>query len=85
MKKFTIVEITDWEKDFQMMNGDSSHMPESDILSKCAEEYESKVENNEWPGLPFSCEAASEDEALDKYNETVCPYDYIRAIDADFA
>lgn len=85
MKKFTIIEITDWEKDFQMMDGDSSHMPESDVHFKYAEEYKSKVEEGKWPGLPFTCEAESKDDAIDKYNSAVCQYDYIQAIDADFA
>lgn len=84
MKKFTIVEITDWEKDSHMMAGDSCHMPESDILLRYANEYKEKVEEGKWPNLPFTCEAEDEDEALDKYNETCGRFDYIRAIDAEF-
>ena len=84
MKKFTIVEITDWEKDSHMMAGDSCHIPESDILLHYANEYKTKVEEGKWPNLPFTCEAEDEDEALDKYNETCGRFDYIRAIDAEF-
>lgn len=84
MKKYTIVEITDWEKDDHMMTGDMCHMPEADVYRFYADEYEKKIENGNWPNLPFTCEAESEDDALDKYNETCGRFDYIRAIDAEF-
>lgn len=81
--KIKILEITDWEKDDWMMAGDSCHMPESEVLSAYAKEYEEKVENGNWPNLPFTCEAENEDEALEKYNEKCGRFSYIRAIDAD--
>ena len=83
MARFKIHEIIDWEKDDWMMAGDSSHMPESEVLKGYAEEYEKKVERGEWPNLPFECEAKDEDEALEKYAETLGRFDYIRPIDAD--
>ena len=83
MARFKIHEITDWEKDCCMMECDSSHMPESKVVKRYAEEYEKKVERGEWPNLPFECEAKDEDEALEKYAETMVRFDYIRPIDAD--
>lgn len=84
MKKFTIVAITDWEKDSHMMDGDACHIPLSDVLFKEANEYREKVEEGKWPNLPFTCEAESKEDAIEKYNNASCEYDYIRAIDAEF-
>jgi len=83
MPKFTIVEITDWERDEHEMAGDGCHMPESEILYRLAKETEEKVENNKWPGLPFTCETEDEDAALEKYRMKFCDGDYIVPIGAD--
>ena len=83
MARFKINEIIDWEKDYWMMAGDSSHMPESEVMKGYAEEYEKKVEGGEWPNLPFECEAEDEDEALEKYAESLDGMGYIRPIEAD--
>ena len=83
MARFRIYGITDWEKDEHMMEGDMSHMPEHDVLRLYADEYEKKVENDDWPNIPFECEAKDEDEALEKYQSEVCEYDYIIPTGAD--
>ena len=82
--KITILDITDHEKDDAMMSGDASHEGWASVNELYAEEYRRKVENNEWSGLPFTCEADTIEEALDIYNESVCQYDYIKATDADY-
>lgn len=81
--KITIIGITEHWVDDQMMSGDASHEGWTDVNHLYAEEYERKVNNNEWEGLPFTCEADSIDEAIDIYNERVCEYDYIKALNAD--
>jgi hypothetical protein len=82
--KYKILEITDWEKDVTEEMADSGHISDGDIMRLELEEYEKKIENGEWPGLPFVCEAKSESDAIDKYNEKFCDGDYYRATDADF-
>ena len=83
--KFTILEITDWEEDEQMEAGDLCHMSEGDVMRIRLDEYEKKIEGGEWPGLPFTCLAEDADEAIQKYNDKFCDYDYYKAVDADFA
>lgn len=82
--KMTIIEITDWWEDTAAEDGDASHMGDGDVMRLKLEEYESKVENGKWPGLPFTCEAKSEDEAIRKYNDKFCEYDYYKAVSAEF-
>lgn len=83
MAKFTITDITEWTRDDHEMAGDSCHMPESDVYYRLAAEMRKKVEEDEWPGLPFTCEAEDEDEALEKYRRKFCDGDYITPCDAD--
>lgn len=80
----TITEITGWLEDTAAEMGDASHMSDGDVMRLKLKEYERKVEGNEWPGLPFTCEAESEDEAIEKYNEEHCGSDYYKAVDAEF-
>lgn len=82
--KFVITDITDHVVDDAMMDGDASHEGWGPVNSLYAEEYERKVDGNEWDGLPFACEASSIDDAIEKYNDAVCEYDYIKADGADF-
>ena len=84
MAKWTIVEITDWYEDEHMEAGDVCHMSEGDVMRFKLDDYEKKIENGEWPGLPFTCEADSAEEAIDKYNLKHCNYDYYKATDAEF-
>ena len=67
--------------DARLRNGARSYFIIEFINS---DEYERKVEENEWPGLPFTCEAESEDEAIEKYNNKHCDYDYYKAVEAEF-
>ena len=83
--KYTITEIVDWEKDTREMDADYGHMSEGDIMRRELNEYEEKIENGKWPGLPFECEAEDEDEALEKYNDECCGGDYYKATEAEFA
>lgn len=82
--KITIIGITEHWEDEPMMHGDASHEGWASVNELYADEYRRKVENNEWDGLPFTCEADTIDEAIDQYNETVCECDYIKAVDADY-
>lgn len=82
--KYKILEITDWEEDVTEEMADSGHISDGDIMRLKLEEYEEKIENGEWPGLPFECESESEEEAIDMYNEEFCAGDYYKAIGADF-
>ena len=83
--KFTILDITDWWEDAQMEAGDSCHMGEGDVMRLKLKEYEDKIEGGKWPGLPFTCLAENADEAIQKYNDKFCDYDYYKAVDADFS
>lgn len=84
MSKYTITAITDWWEDTAAEMGDASHVGDGDVMRLKLDEYERKVEENEWPGLPFTCEAESEDEAIEKYNNKHCDYDYYKAVEAEF-
>ena len=80
-----IIEITDWEKDYQLIEGDASHEGDQAVRNLVAEEEDKKLYSNEpWLiGLPFECEAKDKDEALDLYNEKHCNYDYLKAINCE--
>ena len=82
--KMTIIEITDWWEDTAAEMGDASHVGDGNVMRLKLEEYEKKVEGNKWPGLPFTCEAESEDEAIEKYNEEHCGSGYYKAESAEF-
>lgn len=82
--RYKILEITEWCEDHHMEAGDACHMSEGDVMRHKLDEYEKKIENNEWPGLPFVCEAESKEEAIEKYNAKYCDYDYYKAVDAEF-
>ena len=82
--KITITDITDWEKDYAKIAGDMSHEGDAPVEGLVAEEMEKKVENNDWTGLPFICEANNIDEAINIYNSTCNEFGYIRALNADY-
>lgn len=82
--EMTITEITGWYEDRHMEAGDTSHMSGGDVMRHRLSEYEEKVEGGKWPGLPFTCEAQSEDDAISKYNDKFCEYDYYKAESAEF-
>lgn len=83
-KKWIILDITEWYEDTQMEAGDLCHMSEGDVMRAKLDEYERKMEKGDWPGLPFTCEASDADDAIQKYNDKFCKYDYYKAEDADF-
>ena len=82
-KYFRINEITDWEEDYHKMEGDASHEGCREVQTLLEEERVKKIDNGEWEGLPFICEAENEIVALEKYNEKFCKNDYIKAVVAD--
>jgi len=82
--KMTITGITEWVEDEHMEMGDASHIGDLEVMKLKVAEYEKKVENNDWPGLPFTCEADSKEDAIDQYNEQCCKYNYYLAEEADF-
>lgn len=83
--KIIINEITEWEKDNALINGDASHEGDQKVRDLIAEEEDKKLYSSEaWNlGLPFECEAENKDEALDLYNEKYCKYDYLKAVDCE--
>ena len=83
-KRWTILSITDWYEDLYLEAGDSSHMSKGDVMRVKLDEYEKKIEHNNWPGLPFTCTAEDADDAIQKYNDKFCEYDYYKAVNADF-
>lgn len=85
MKKFTIVEVTDWEEDNFLIDGDASHEGVRAVQSLLEEERESKIDKGEQKGIPFTCEAETEEEAIEKYNSSVCEFDYLKAESVEFA
>ena len=83
-RKFKIIAINDWYEDRHMEDGDACHMSEGDLMRARLSEYEEKIEGGKWPGLPFECMAEDEDEAVQKYNDAHCDYDYFKATEAEF-
>lgn len=84
LKKFKITSIYGWEEDRHMEDGDACHCSEGDVMRKRLHEYEQKIENYDWPGLPFECTAEDERDAIGKYNKAHCEYDYFLATEAEF-
>ena len=82
-KWFRINEITQLEEDSRAMRGDVGHISDRDIQRWLEEERVKKIDNNECAGLPFICEAENEEEALEKYNEKYCEFDYLKATEAE--
>jgi hypothetical protein len=82
--KITLTDIIGYYEDERAIEGDASREGYGAVKRQVAEEWERKVEENEWEGLPFTCEADTEDEAIELYNEEYCRYDYIKAAEADF-
>lgn len=82
--KMKIIEIDDWELDEHEMAGDSSRMSDHDIDELKVDEYNRKIENGEWPDLPFECDAEDEEDAIEQYNNECCCGDYYKAASAVF-
>lgn len=73
MAKYVIYDILDWERDRWRIAGDRSRMPEDELLEPLAKELE-RAEADDWPGLPFECEAESEEDAIGQYADQECYY-----------
>ena len=94
--KIRITEITEWEKDEQVIAGDASHEGDAPIRRLVFEEYEAKVDGDTWAEkargtiLPFDYEAEAEDEdeaaeeALAAFAEKHCDGDYLQPIECDW-
>lgn len=82
--KYTIIEVTDWVEDDALMAGDASHEGDRAVQSLLEEERVRKIDHGKADGLPFTCEAESEEEAIDKYNEQICDGDYLKAEAVEF-
>ena len=80
MKQFTITEIIDYVRDESLIAGDKSHENPRDVDEVIDTEIEAKTGyNGSWPGLPFTCDAENEDDAVAQYNAECCAGDYILA------
>ena len=84
MNKYTITEITKWEEDSHMMDGDASRIGWREVDRILEGERVSKLDCGNVLGLPFTCEADSLEEALEKYNDAYYLYDYLKASECDF-
>lgn len=82
--KYTIIEITEWTEDSALVAGDASHEGDRAVQMLLEGERASKLDFGEAKGLPFTCEAESEEEAIAKYNEQFCDGDYLKAETAEF-
>lgn len=84
MKHYKITDITEWDVDRAMIEGDSSHTGANyNILLGEAEEKIEALNTEGGAGLPFFCEASDKEEALDKYNEAHYRDEYVKAAVAD--
>jgi len=82
--KIKIIAITEWWEDHQQILGDASHEGDREVESLVEEEKVKKIDENKADGLPFVCEAEDVEDALQQYNDTVCEYDYLKAIECDW-
>lgn len=82
-RTFTITAIIDWTRNEALIAGDKSHENHHDVDELINEEIKTKIDDGMWPGLPFTCSAANEDDAIDMYNDMCCPFDYIIATGAE--
>jgi len=82
--EFTITEITEWDEDRWLIDGDSSRENPRTVRRLVEQEREEKEEGEWTKGLPFTCIAENFDDALDQYNQKFCEYDYLKAIDAEY-
>lgn len=83
--KFIITEVLDWELDEHEMAGDSSRMPDHEIDELKVDEYNRKIEEGNWPDLPYECDAEDEEDAIEQYNSDCCRGDYYKATEVAFA
>lgn len=84
MKKYKITAVIEWSEDSTLIDGDASHEGYRAVQRLLEAERVQKIDNGEADGLPFVCEAGSEESAIDKYNEAYCEYDYLKAAQCEF-
>lgn len=84
MNTYIITEITEWEEDSHMMDGDASHIGWRAVQKLLEEERVRKIDEGIAVGLPFRCEADSIEEALECYNDTHCEYEYLQATECEY-
>ena len=82
--KIKITDIIEWTEDIALTAGDASHNGNRAVQHLLEEERMQKIDNNKALGLPFICDAENEDDALEKYNNAHCKYDYLKAIECDW-
>lgn len=80
---YRIDNITEWEEDESLMHGDASHEGWRAVQRLLEDEKVKKIDKEEAKGLPFVCEAESEEEALEKYNAKYCDLDYLKATECE--
>ena len=82
MARYVINDILSYEKDHAQMAGDCSHIGEAEVYGALAVALH-EILTDGWQGLPFECEAESEDDALEKYIAQYYQYGYIKPTEAD--
>jgi len=83
--KFTINDILEWEEDKAAAASIYSHEGEREYQRCLEAERVAKLDNKWTEGLPFTCEATDEDDAIEQYNEKYCPWPNILvAVEVDF-
>ena len=85
MKKFTIVGVTDWEEDSILISADTSHDGYRAVQSVLEGEWVQKIDKGMQKGVPFTCDAETEEDAIEKYNASLCEFDYLKAAACEFA
>ena len=83
--KITITEILEWDEDQATAASIYSHEGEREY-QRCLEAERVAKLDNEWTkGLPFTCEAENEDDAIEQYIEKYCPWpDILIPVEVDF-
>lgn len=96
--KAKIVEIAEWTRDQQAIDGDASREGYAAVMRLAADEIRAKLEDCTFTpkGLPFEydfdieadCEErltedAVKDRILDEYVERFCKYDYVEPTDCE--
>ena len=82
--RIRINEITRWEEDFSLIHGDASRVGYRAVESRLEEERVQKIDEGKAECLPFVHLAKNIEDALDKYNNTHCKHDYLKAVECDW-
>ena len=82
--RILITDITEWSEDHHMIAGDSAHEGDRHVQRVLENERQMKLDDKWKIGLPFECDAADVDEALEIYNNQFCKNHYLIATEADW-